>query len=45
MNDPPWIQTNTGRPAAVGSGVQTLRFRQSSPGMTGSGRNGWYCGG
>ena len=26
---PPWIHTITGRPAAPGSGVHTLRFRQS----------------
>ncbi len=30
-NAPPWIHTMTGSPAAPGSGVQTLRFRQSSP--------------
>ena len=28
---PPWIHTITGNPAAPGSGVQMLRFRQSSP--------------
>src|ERR671912_641303 len=30
-NAPPWIHTMTGNPAAPGSGVQTLRSRQSSP--------------
>ncbi|MCY1237813.1 hypothetical protein D9M72_505240 [compost metagenome] len=30
-NAPPWIQTITGRPRLPWSGVQTLRFRQSSP--------------
>ena len=29
---PPWIHTRTGSPIASGSGVHTLRFRQSSPG-------------
>ncbi len=29
---PPWIHTITGSLAAPGSGVQTLRFRQSSDG-------------
>src|ERR1017187_2336424 len=45
MNEPPWIQTSTGSPLASGSGVHTLRFRQSSPGITTSGNNGAYCGG
>ena len=40
MNEPPWIHTSTGRPSASGSGVQTLRFRQSSPGITTSGNSG-----
>src|SRR5690349_19302535 len=45
MNEPPWIQTSTGRPAAPGSGVQTFRLRNSSPAMTSSGNSFWYCGG
>src|ERR1700759_2903558 len=45
MNEPPWIQTSTGIPPAPSSGVHTLRFRQSSPGITTSGNSGWYCGG
>src|SRR6202008_4703240 len=45
MNEPPWIQTSTGSPPAPTSGVQTLRFRQSSPGITTSGNSGAYCGG
>src|SRR5450755_3036005 len=50
VNEPPWIHTKTGspaaggsaaeRPAAAGSGVQTFRFRQSSPGMVISGSSG-----
>src|SRR5215472_6083536 len=35
-NAPPWIHTMTGRSRLPGSGVQTLRFRQSSPGIAGS---------
>src|SRR5262245_27678814 len=35
--DPPWIKTMTGKPCADGSGVHTFRFRQSSPGISGSG--------
>ena len=31
VRPPPWIQTSTGIPPALGSGVQTLRLRQSSP--------------
>ena len=42
---PPWIQTSTGSPPVVGSGVHTFRFRQPSPGITTSGNNGAYCGG
>ncbi len=35
---PPWILTSTGSPApGDGSGANTLRFRTSWPGMTGSG--------
>lgn len=33
------MNTSTGRPPAAGSGVQMLRFRQSSPGMSTSGRS------
>ena len=36
-NPPPWIHTRTGSPAEPGSGVKTLRLRQLSPAMTGSG--------
>src|SRR5438067_1487201 len=35
---PPWIQTITGSPVRPTSGVQILRFKQSSPGIAGSGR-------
>src|SRR6059036_3256116 len=35
MYPPPWIHTITGRPAAPGSGVHTLRLRQSSPTTSG----------
>ena len=45
MNEPPWIHTSTGSPAEPGSGVQTLRFRHSSPGITTSGNSVAYCGG
>ena len=45
MNAPPWIQTSTGSPPALMSGVHTLRFRQSSPGITSSGNSRAYCGG
>src|SRR5271166_3626720 len=41
-NAPPCIHTMTGRPARPGSGVQTFRFRQSSPAITGSGRSSSY---
>lgn len=37
VSAPPWIHTMTGRRApGPGSGVHTFRFRQSSPGTTGS---------
>jgi hypothetical protein len=45
MNEPPWIHTSTGSPVALGSGVHTFRFRQSSPGITTSGNSVTYCGG
>ena len=45
MNEPPWIQTSTGSPAALTSGVHTFRFRQSSPAITTSGNSAAYCGG
>ena len=35
-NDPPWIQTITGRRPPSGAGVQTLRVRQSSECSSGS---------
>jgi hypothetical protein len=37
VNEPPWVHTSTGRPCARGSGVQTLKFRYSSPKMSTSG--------
>src|SRR3954454_9321184 len=43
-NAPPWIHTKTGSPEAVGSGVQTFRLRQSSPGICGSGSKTSYGG-
>ena len=36
-NPPPWIHTSTGSPAVPGSGVNTLRLRQLSPSIVGSG--------
>ena len=38
MKEPPWIQKSTGSDAFSSVGVQTLRFRQSSPCGTPFGR-------
>ena len=37
---PPWSQTMTGRGAESAAGVQTFKFRQSWPWITGSGSSG-----